>query len=395
MWILLFTISLTEIFAAPLCVYLTLEENPSTSISIRWITDKEIESNFVEYRQGGYPNWQEKEGNCCPMPDKHPYLIHHITLKELKPDSDYFFRFKEGGEVYKFRTLPQKLHTPLRFVVGGDMLHDDWHCCVETNIAAAATDPAFAILGGDIAYSAPKNSFFKEEIKHWIKWLTTWSQTMVTSDGRLIPFLITIGNHETIGRYEQKPEQAKFFYALFKWPNMEGFSFLDFDDYMTVWLLDSGHTHPIDGEQKKWLEKTLESHQETPHKFAIYHVPAYPSVRKFTNKRSTPIRAHWCPLFEKYRISAAFEHHDHAYKRSHLIADGEVNNEKGILYLGDGAWGVKKPRKPKSSKQRWYLAKTAPKQHFILVTLYGKSSHFMAIDNKGEPFDHFSLPYNR
>jgi Purple acid Phosphatase, N-terminal domain len=374
----------------PISVYLTLEGNPSTSMTIRWVTNKGEDDDQVEYRQGGYPHWEKVEGTHIPMPDGHPYIIHRAQLSGLKPSTDYFFQLNNNGPEYKFRTLPNKLHEPIRFVVGGDILHDDPKYFAETNITAAATDPMFAVLGGDIAYSAPKVSLYKEDVTRWIDWLKTWKKTMITDDGRLIPMIIAIGNHEVIGRYDQPPERAIFFYSLFKWPSLGGYQVVDFDDYLSFWVLDSGHTHPIDGKQKEWLETTLAERRDTPHKFAVYHVPAYPSVRKTKGKISKKVRETWVPVFEKYGLNTAFEHHDHAYKRTHRIYDGQIDDNKGILYLGDGAWGVKKPRTPKSPSERWYLAKTKAKRHFLLVTLYGKKRQYMAIDYEGNVFDYTS-----
>lgn len=372
----------------PVGVYLTIEGNPSTSMTVRWVTESTINSDKVEYRQGGYPTWNSVDGTHIPMPDDHPYLIHHAQLTGLSPDTDYFIRFGDEAPVFKFRTLPNKLHQPIRFVVGGDMLHDDAFYFEETNRTAAATDPMFAVLGGDIAYSAPKLSIYKEDFSRWLEWLESWKKTMVTNDGRLIPMVIAIGNHEVIGRYDQPPEKAIFFYSLFKWPSLDGYQVIDFDDYMSFWVLDSGHTHAIDGEQKDWLEQTLKERTKRTHKFAVYHVPAYPSVRKTKGKISKLVRETWTPLYEKYGVNTAFEHHDHAYKRSQPIYKGEINESKGVLYIGDGAWGVKKPRPPKSAKDRWYLAKTKNKRHFILVTLYGKQRHYAAIDCEGNMFDY-------
>jgi hypothetical protein len=78
-------------------------------------------------------------------------------------------------------------------------------------------------------------------------------------------------------------------------------------------------------------------------------VPAYPSVRK-DEGTTLEIRQHWVPLFEKAGVSAAFEHHDHAYKRTHPLLGGKVQDApaKGVTYLGDGAWGasIRKVRPP-------------------------------------------------
>ena len=243
----------------------------------------------------------------------------------------------------------------------------------------AEQDPMFTVIGGDIAYANGDPKL----VKRWYRWLAAWKKHMVTSRGRLIPLLMVIGNHEVQGGFGQRPEKAPYFYSLFAMPGQRGYNVVDFGRYMSLILLDSEHTHAIDGRQTDWLGRTLANRQDVPHIFGVYHVPAYPSVRKFNNRVSAKIRQHWVPLFEKFGLDAAFEHHDHAYKRTHLIRAGTVD-PRGVLYLGDGAWGAL----PRKTREDWYLTKTASRQHFILVTIDGQSRTFQAIDIKGHVFDH-------
>lgn len=79
---------------------------------------------------------------------------------------------------------------------------------------------------------------------------------------------------------------------------------------------------------------------QIPHVFPVYHVPAFPSVRSFSNQTSAAIRRNWVPLFERFGIKVAFEHHDHAYKRTVPIREEAIDPERGIVYFGDGAWGA-------------------------------------------------------
>jgi hypothetical protein len=107
--------------------------------------------------------------------------------------------------------------------------------------------------------------------------------------------------------------------------------------------------------------------QNILHRFAIYHVPAFPSVRYFRNHENCSIRRHWVPLFEKYGLHAAFENHDHAYKRTHPLLDG-ARDPYGVVYFGDGSWGAR-PRIPKKARRTSYLAKTKSRRQYLLVTL--------------------------
>lgn len=374
----------------PLSVYLTWRQQPDTTMVIKWITAMDRKDDLVEYHLEGEEKWTQQIGTHTPLSARTTYFIHHVELTDLKPDSTYFFRISTEGKVFKFRTMPSVLKQPIRFVSGGDMYRDSFEKYVKTNLQAAKTSPMFAVLGGDIAYTGRIFSFLPEDIRRWLNWLIGWKKTMVTPEGYLIPIIAAIGNHETNGRYEQLPEQAPFFYLLFRMPQEKGYKVLDFGNYLSLIILDSNHTHPIEGNQALWLQNTLKERQAIPYKVAAYHVPAYPSCGKYTYPVSTSIRKNWVPLFEQYGVNVAFEHHAHTYKRSYRIKEEKIS-EDGVLYLGDGAWGVGNVRKPASPEERWYLAKTASANHFILTTIEDSKLTFQAIDPSGTIFDSFIL----
>ena len=123
-------------------------------------------------------------------------------------------------------------------------------------------------------------------------------------------------------------------------PGHQIYNSLDFGSFLSLILLDSGHANPIEGAQTQWLNNVLEKRQNILHRFAFYHVPAYPCVRSYRTKQSVLIRKTWIPLFEKWGIQVAFEHHDHAYKRTYPLLKNRIQPH-GIIYLGDGGWGLK------------------------------------------------------
>jgi acid phosphatase type 7 len=383
----------------PVAVYLTWQRSPESTMTINWITFDNRADDQVEFRDNETKPWDRKQGMHSTMPGDSHYLIHSVELTNLQPATDYAFRTGHDAVSYKFRTMPATLKEPIRFVVGGDMYHDGVECLSETNRQAAKTDPMFALVGGDIAYAADTNISFLPRWTHswidilagqkpdrWLAWLIAWKNDMVTPDGRLVPILPVLGNHDTSGRFGQTPDKAPFFYALFPMPGPQGYNVLDFGNYMSIVLLDSGHTHPIEGTQAQWLTATLDARQQVPHKFAIYHVPAYPSVRKPNDEMCAKVRKNWVPIFEKFNLTAAFENHDHAYKRTHPIKDGKIDSQ-GIIYLGDGAWGVDKPRKARRLNQKWYLASFASERHFLMVTINEDKRHAVAITSQGKIID--------
>lgn len=387
----------------PLAVYLTWQKSPEKTMTIHWISDASYLEDVVNYRALNQADWDEERGSHQPLPGLPGYYVHTAELTQLTPNTDYSFRISSNGVIFKFRTMPSLFDFPIRFVVGGDFYHDSIDLVIKTNKQAARKDPHFALVGGDIAYSGDRFGGLADEMHswmdwikgsdnktgrriRWIHWLIAWKEHMVTPDGRLIPFVPVLGNHDINGGFNKSRAEAADFHALFAMPGEQGYNVLDFGNYLTLFLLDSGHTNSIGGKQTHWLYESLRSRQKIPHKFAIYHVPAYPSYRRYNNKISASIRLHWVPLFDLFGLHAAFEHHDHTYKRTHPLRNGKVD-PIGMLYLGDGAWGVETPRTPKTPEQAWYLAKTASRRHFILVTINKKNRQFKAIDDTGKVID--------
>lgn len=374
-------------FFDPPALYLQWQRDPTTTMTVHWHTTNKVETT-LQFRESKQKNWSDANGSHVAMPDTNSdRTIHTVELTGLKPKTDYVFRFGEQSKEFKFRTMPKDLSRPVRFIEGGDVYHQkDW--MDNMNALAAKFDPAFVFIGGDLAYANIRDNKI-EAVQRWYDFFDSWKKHAVAPDGRLIPLLCTIGNHEVKGFWGKPPEDAPGFYALFSMPGKQGYNHLDFGNYLSLLMLDSGHTHPIDGAQTEWLKNILSDRQNVLHVFPLYHVPAYPSCRNDevgeNSDLTQGVRKYWCPLFEKYGVRVSFEHHDHAYKRTKPMLDGKVN-ANGIIYLGDGAWGVKL-RASEPDGPRWYIEKSGTVRHFFLVTLYSDQRDILAINDKGEIFD--------
>ncbi len=241
------------------------------------------------------------------------------------------------------------------------------------------------MIGGDLAYENGKDA------NVFLEFLKNYSRD-VRDGQRLIPMLGCIGNHEVDGGYEKTRKEAPFFYSIFDGLFPEtGFASLDFGDYMSLVLLDTNHTTPIEGAQTDWLARTLKEREDCPTVFAFNHVPAYPSFRPpgliipgGDKGTGTGNRDHWVPLFERYNVDAVFEHHDHTYKRTHPLLGGHAN-KNGIVYLGDGSWGkIRKPAKPEA---RPYLAVTDEAYHLSVHRIEGEDRFHVALSDTGRVVD--------
>lgn len=368
-------------------VFLTWQDDPSTTMTIQWITGGDDEDSLVHYRVNGSKGWSSLRGQSKMLPNT-SHRLHSVELTELEASTAYQFKLSDDRRKRLFRTVPKDLTQPLRFIVGGDIYHGTVPEMTSTHEKAADFDPYFAVAGGDIAYSADSKNAGIDHFSRWLDFFQAWEEYMVTKDGFMIPIVPAIGNHEVLGRYGQPISNAKYFYAFFPFPGKTGRAVFNVGDYMSLIVLDSGHTHSIAGEQKEWLKAALKEQQVFPHRFAVYHVPAYPCVRRFTKRWPTQVRKHWTPLFERYKLHVAFENHEHGYKRTHPMKGGS-KHPKGVLYLGDGGWGAQ-PRKIKDSKDHWYLAKTAARRHVIGVEIGPKYRRYFAIDGEsGEIFDSY------
>jgi hypothetical protein len=387
--IFLFLFTPLFLFGAPQAVYLTWGSSPESSMTVHWLSSiNEKEESLTLFHEGKCFSFQ---ATSVILPTDTTYLVHKATLSHLKSDTVYQFKLK-GETLYKFKTMPKTLENPITFVVGGDCYHDSLDLLNQMHKLAAKKNPHFALIGGDIAYASSVFSFMPENTKRWIEWIEAYSKTMIREDGTLIPLIGAIGNHDVNGRYSQTPEMAKTFYTLFStMPGPQGYAVLDFSDYMSLFVLDSGHTHPIEGVQTKWLEEALSKRGDRKYKFALYHVPAYPSCRKMSTLMSPEIREHFVPLFEKYQLTAAFEHHDHGYKRTFPLKEGKRVTSKGVVYIGDGGFGVESPRMARPQEEIPLIEKTASKTHFIFATLRDKGLEVEAIDKEGAVFDQFFI----
>jgi hypothetical protein len=365
----------------PTALFLTWQRDPTTTMTVQWVgSEADGVQRPVMFAEKGGLAWQTQTYSTrqFPMTD---HWIFRAELTGLKPDTNYVFRIGTDSAEQSFRTMPVKDTNAIQFVSGGDSGVGD--APRHSNRLAAAQDPGFVILGGDIAYENGRDP------AQFLEFLQNYSEDLRCGD-RLVPLIGCLGNHEVDGGYEQSRKSAPFFYSVFDGLFSEtGYAALDFGQYMSLVLLDTGHTSDIAGAQTDWLARVLKEREECPNVFVVNHVPAYPSHRSFVGDVDHPgtgagNRKHWCPLFERYNVDAVFEHHDHTFKRTHPMLDGRPN-EKGVLYLGDGSWG--RIRKPTEMETRPYLVKASEDYHVSVHRIEGREQFHVALSDEGRVVD--------
>jgi len=326
-----------------------------------------------------------------PFPDPEKMGMPRWTLvrarwDRLEPGATYFFKIGKSPEA-KFQTAPAKIEKELVFVEGGDV--DIAESSAKMMALGAGQDPLFMSVGGDLAYGDGHDVL--REIAFWRQ----WSQVGRSPSGRLIPFVPGIGNHEVKGGYvqeeatfEQMKARAPFFYALFGglYSRAEPVA-LDFGEYLSMVLMDSGHILSIPS-QTGWLKKNLAGRTSVPWVFASWHVSTYPSFRKWKEQKEiVQTREEWVPVLEQSGITAVFTHHDHNLQR----VESEGRSGRKIPFLGNGALGVE--ARPQNCPESKALTKAFAQSDYVnVVSLRPDGATVRSLGPEGQELDRLNLP---
>ncbi len=372
-------------------VYLTWQGDTSSTMTVNWQARENGKSPAIYYdtqphsSANDYPHSVEAESHRIDSKDDVRW-VQHAELTGLAPGGTIYFQVgdKKNGfsSTQKFRTVIDT-DEPIRFVTGGDMDATDLTKALVR--VAVAQEPAFVAIGGDIAYANGNPRL----IAKWDAWFDAWTQNSTTPDGFMVPLVMGIGNHETFGMFDQSPERCPYYFGFFKQAKTSYFA-QTYGKNAAMLMLDTSHAvHHKD--QVPFIDAELKKFQDRPFTFALYHVPLYSSVRLETGEYETRGRTHWMPLFDQYGLTAAFENHDHALKRTKLLK-GDKEDPNGTLYLGDGCFG-QEPREL-VNHPRWYMAHAASVGHVWVVDVTKDGVTYVALGENGDELDRATTPAN-
>ena len=374
-----------KIFNRP---YITWQNDPCTTATINWQSaeaPKQVLVRFdTEKRDGKIRKYaKETAGKSWGIPCLPGRSINSVELTGLTPGTRYYFVLvgKKNGETieHSFKTLPND-GSPLRFVAGGDQ---NWGPVARKLCELAGREaPMFTVIGGDLAYANgdPKN------IRAWDNWFKNWMDGQVTPDGLIVPMVLAIGNHET-NKLEGGPEiRAPFYLGFFPQGGKTYFS-RRFGPLLHLIALDSGHIVPH-AEQTAWFREVVAKNKDAKYHIPTYHVPLWPSHREVEGGLSVAGREQWMSVVDEMRAPIALEHHDHTFKRTVPIRNGQKADD-GTVYLGDGCMGVG-PREIVEPLP-WYLEKASSTAHIWVVDIADGKIACRAIDKEGAEFDSFTL----
>ncbi len=320
---------------------------------------------------------EDRHGN--PIETIFPGQFHEVDLDGLTPGTLYYFRVGGDGfwsREWSFRTIG--LDQDVKFIVGGDSRRpwgaeeikytphaiSNWPYARDwVTINAAQEDPDFIWFSGDMVNSG--NSF-----ENWKNWLESMQENLVTEEGRMIPIVGVIGNHE-LGAYPDVESTPAWFQGIFANPGDELTFSLNFPNlHLTTLRADGGCVGtwwaPAEEEaeeQKDWLQSDLQG-SDAEWKLVGFHVPYFSCFEQGTGHPSEPFLYHWWDILQNpdYGADAVFCGHVHDFMRSWPISITNVvtttvdqpwtevgykavytmtrRSEDGVTYVVQGSWGA-------------------------------------------------------
>lgn len=336
-------------------LFVTYGAKPQKEVVIRYIDDKKQGYLFLKKDQ----ELQSQKEDTLPFGKSH--YIHRWHIGDLAPGQKITFYVGIEKQEYTVSTLKED---DFHFVVAGD-LYRSLKVYRQGLEAISSEDPDFVVFGGDLAYTSHGPIHFPSAqfaIKRYQTFFQEIARLLKKKNGECIPIMAAVGNHD----YQKGKNE--YVVDLFFPPHSKTYFHYDLGKNLDLYILDTGHVAPLGGLQLGFLKNAL-SLSKKGCKIALYHIGAYPSVYSYESNAAKTVREAFCPLFDEYKLSFAFEHHSHAFKITHPIKYG-VLNEEGTIYLGDGCVGVN-PRDPKN-KKAWYMQDAQAKRHYYHVKINDK-----------------------
>ena len=322
---------------------LTWRADPATTIVIGW-DQTSGSSPIVYYGTTDYgTNWSAYPNS--KQPDR---VVYHkgmnnnfARLTGLRPNTAYYFVIRDSqgtSRRFWFKTTPDNSNERLSFIAGGDSRNNRTPRR-NANKLVAKLRPHAVFFGGDMT-SYGSNS-------QWRNWFDDW-QYSIGTDGRIIPFVATRGNHEG---------SNSDIVNLFDVPSSSVYYALTFGgNLVRSYTLNTEIS--ISGSQTTWLNNDLRANNGVTWKMAQYHKPMRPHVSSKSEGNSQ--YSNWASLFYNYGVKLVVECDAHTVKSTWPVRpstgsgsdEGFVRDDaNGTVYVGEGCWGA--PLRGNNDSKAW------------------------------------------
>jgi len=408
------------------------------TITVLWWTEANVSGVVVydtvhrddisEYRFSvearTYRVYSERYGKAFPG------YWHEATLTGLEPGTTYYFRVGGPGgwsREYKFRTLSPD--QTLRMAVTGDSRRP-WGAGFELKRRPEATSnyPWSRIwLSKAIAQEEPDVVLFTGDMvdsgnvwEEWADWFSHVTDNCVTPDGRMVPVVAVIGNHE-MGSYPAKEATYEWFQGVFANPGNELWFSLDLPHTHLTVLATTGGAVRLSWDaavseaeaQVEFLERDLGSANAT-WKIVALHVPWYTCYRSGTGYPSEVYMRYWARIIEGHGVDFVVAGHVHNYMRTWPLRTVRVeevglgrkvgykhvyelvkDSREGTTYIIAGTAGapIDLYERGGACDVRDFMAEARARHLYLLMEVNATHVHLVAKDAAGRVWDEAVYPF--
>ena len=320
--------------AVPDRIVLTWSEDPATTQSVSWRTDRSVDAPFAEIAIASSDPGFSKHAKriTAQSQDLTTKLgdarFHTAVFRGLRPKTMYAYRVGDGvnwSEWSQFTTASDESE-PFSFIYFGDAqnnIKSHWARVVREAFKDAPR-AAFLLHAGDLVNRADNDN-------EWGEWFYSAGWIL-----RTMPSIATPGNHEYMGVGVIR-RLSIHWRPTFDFPahGPEGCAetvyYVDYQGARIVSLNTNRDLAP----QAKWLDGVLERCTAN-WKIVTMHHPVYSTK---PSRDNPAIRDLLQPLFEKHGVDLVLQGHDHAYGRTTRMrhpggstkqAKGEANVPVGL-----------------------------------------------------------------
>ncbi|MEN8121571.1 MAG: metallophosphoesterase [Bacteroidota bacterium] len=307
------------------------------------------------------------------------YRQHKSIITSLRPNTTYSYDVLNDGTSKgkgSFTTF-HKNTKPFHFAVLGDTRtrHEVHQKIVDRIIDEK---PSLVVNTGDLV----GNGNNMEDWEHFFR----VNDKLI----RNIPYYTVIGNHE---------RDSENYYDFFSMPGNESYYFFSVGDALFIILDMEGPHYNTPSylinrkskeafwtntnkvyfeEEKKWLENILTLNNDAGYIFVFFH-PTYYSIHRSRVKEAEQRRKYWGDIFERYKVTAVLNGHDHYYHHA------EHGGTHYIVTAGGGAplynTNAIQPETVKYKKI----------EHFMRIDVGKKQAIMKAIDINGELIEEINV----
>lgn len=355
-------------------VYLTVDQNESSpghsSMCITYHIDKGKEQAIYYRPTKSNGDWKIKKVDVIEFQNEPNISICHAHLYGLLPNTEYSFFVGDVNDrrvFYRFITLPDSLDNGNVFGAYSSDFHQGsltlWSDLLKV---VGSYNCRFLVITGDWV-----DDFNLIENSHL--WKNFWKQVaplIKDKDGRLIPMLPGVGNHDVAYYLGNSNMPRPFFVDMFGFPEYSK-GVVDFGDYLSIVMMDTETPWELNGnpynfdDQTVWLGEVLSERTNQTFVTPTYHRPKYPSSRGQVSYDD------WVKLFDQHsNVRACFEAHDHTYKQTHPLKNNTID-ENGIIYFGDGGLSAKYYNGDYAGE--WYMDSVTIKTANVRVVEFSKT----------------------